>query len=167
MGFPHEKAKVRFVTQGYKNNYNSYVFHDTSTLRASSIRLVLSVVAILHILLCSHDVTQAYLQSKYEPMRRIFIQPKLGEMKTFRVGNDEILELVKPLYTICKPNDNCSFAVDEHVVNNLDRFPIAGDAALYVERNEKRGTIGVTGTYVDDSLNAGTNQFEQMTELTL
>lgn len=40
-GTPDEKAKVWYVEQGYNENENSYLVHDTRTLRVSSIKVVM------------------------------------------------------------------------------------------------------------------------------
>lgn len=79
-GTPNEKAKVRFIAQGFLDRDKSYVVHDTSTLRAASIRIILSVAAIERFRIFLHDVTQAYLQSKYELSRKIYIRPKREDL---------------------------------------------------------------------------------------
>lgn len=54
----------------------------------------------------------------------------------------------------------------EHIVNNLGRGPTAGDGALYFKRVTRRATR-ITGSYVDDALNAEDSQFGNRTEKTL
>lgn len=39
-GTPDEKAKVRYVAQGFSDGDKPYMVHDTNTLRKSSIRIV-------------------------------------------------------------------------------------------------------------------------------
>lgn len=44
--------------------------------------------------------------------------------------------------------------------------PSIGDSALYVKQDD-HGMEGITGTYVDESLNAGTERFKKHTEIKL
>lgn len=80
---PDEKAKEKYIVQGCSDGDKPYVVHDTSTPRASSIRLILFVSAVMRFRLFFHDVTQAYLQSKYELTRKIYVQPKKMELNIF------------------------------------------------------------------------------------
>lgn len=61
---PNEKAEARFVAHGYCDQVKNEIIHDSSTIRPSSIRIILSTAANLSFNLFSHDVMQAYLQSK-------------------------------------------------------------------------------------------------------
>lgn len=62
VGTPEEIAKAKYISQGYKDGRKQYFVYDTKMLRASSIRLILSVSAVMNFRLFSHNVTQAYLQ---------------------------------------------------------------------------------------------------------
>lgn len=57
---------------------------------------------------------------------------------------------------------------EEHLINKkkkgIDAVPVY--ISLYVIRSPTT-LEGFTGTYVDDCLNAGTEEFEQLTKLTL
>lgn len=62
-----ERTKVRFFAQGYDDRDKPFLVHDTSTLRFSSIRIVLSSASWNNFDLLSFNVTQTYLQSKGSP----------------------------------------------------------------------------------------------------
>lgn len=47
-GMPNEMAKVRFVTQGYYDKDKPFTVHEISTLRSSSIQLIISSASIYH-----------------------------------------------------------------------------------------------------------------------
>lgn len=111
-------------------------------------------------------MTQAYSQSKYELNRRIYIQPKREDLELFDLGQDEVFELIKPLYGICEACDFWGISMEEHLVNDLKMLPTPGDSALYVKSDGKK-VIGLTVPYVDDSLNGGTEEFIDLTNATL
>lgn len=56
---PTEAAIARYVAQGHNDPDKEVIVHDTVILRISSIRVILSIAAILSLRLFSHDVTQA------------------------------------------------------------------------------------------------------------
>lgn len=79
-GTPNETAKVRIISLGFSDRDKPYKGHDTSTLRAAPIRIILSVSAIEKFKMFCHDVTQAYLQNKYELQQKIYIRPKRDDL---------------------------------------------------------------------------------------
>lgn len=70
------------------------------------------------------------------------------------------------LYGLCDVGDYWEITLDDHAVNELEMRPTVGDQALYTKSQNSK-IIGVSGLYVDDSLNAGTLEFEKLTESTL
>lgn len=79
----------------------------------------------------------------------------------------KLFELSKPLYEICEPGNYWGFAMDEHVVNDLQMTPVLGDAALYVKRNKINEIIGITGMSAGDALNSVTPELKKFSEKTL
>lgn len=162
LGTPNETPKVRFVAQSYNDREKTSMVHDASTLRFSSIRVVISVANILGVRLFSHDVTQAYLQSREKLSRKVYIQPKTEDLATFGLKDGDLLELQKPLYGLCDAGDYWGATIDEHLTNDLGMFPHVGDPSLYVRK--RNGSMeGITGVYVDDSIHAGTQWFQNLT----
>lgn len=56
--------------------------------------------------------------------------------------------------------------MDDHVVNDLGMKPTVGDPASYTKSQDGK-FIGIYGSYVDDTLNVGSSEFEELTEKTL
>lgn len=111
-------------------------------------------------------MSQAYLQSKCELSRHIYIQPKPQGLQLFDLKPDELLELVKPLYGICEAGDYWGITMEEQLVNDLNMKPTPGDPALYVKVKGGK-VIGITGSYLCNSLNGGNADFIQEADATL
>lgn len=170
VGTPVEMAQVTYVAHGFGDRGKAHMAHDATSLRASSIRVILFVAAILGFRLFSHDVAQAYLQIKYRMTQAVYITPKPCDRPLFGLSDREVLKLVMPLYGICNAGDYWGITVSEHNVIDLGMLHIPGDSALYVKQVNRGGanrTIGITRCYVDNALNTGTAEFETFTESTL
>lgn len=105
VGTPDEKEKSRFISQGHKDKDKPYMVHDSVTLRASSVLLILSVAAVKGFRVFLQDVNQAYLPSKDNLTREIFILRKQEDRQILGVSDDEMLELLAPLFGICDDGD--------------------------------------------------------------
>ncbi|CDF36525.1 unnamed protein product [Chondrus crispus] len=71
---------------------------DIATTSSNSTRIIVSVSAIKGFRLFSHDVRQAYLQSEDKLTRKVFLLQKRTDLKYFGLGEEDILELLKPTY---------------------------------------------------------------------
>lgn len=69
-------AKSRYISQGFREKMKAFVVHSLPTLRQSSIRIIVSCVAMLGFRICLLEITQAYLKSKDKLSRQIYITPK-------------------------------------------------------------------------------------------
>lgn len=164
---PHEVAKARYVAQGYNDQEKKFIVHDVNLMRPASCRLIVSVAVCKGWRLFGHDVTQAYCQSEMSLTRKIYLQPKKKDMAIMGVGSDEVLELLFPLYGLCDAGDYWGVTFEKHLVNDLNMTPMKSDGAMYCWKEGDDGEIcGMTGTYVDDSLNAGTDKFQEHTKAT-
>lgn len=94
---PNELANLRYVAQGFKESYKTYMVHDTATMPAASFRQKISAVAVNALRVFSHDVTQAYLQSKEKVTRKIYIRPKREDFGIFGLDEEELLQLRRSL----------------------------------------------------------------------
>lgn len=64
VGTVNSQFKARYVLQGHNDKEKPFIVHNISTLRESSTKIILSTSAVLNFRIFSHDVNQAYLQSK-------------------------------------------------------------------------------------------------------
>ena len=153
-GTKDEVYKARFVVQGYRDKMKTSLVHDSATSRQVSARILVGLAAIFGFRLFSTDVTQAYLQSSSDLMREVYIKPG----KEFNLQPGEILKLLRPLYGLADSGDYWGATYSKHITEDLGMQPCVGDSAMFY-RSENDELIGMTATYVDDALQAGTPGF--------
>eukprot|EP00171_Calliarthron_tuberculosum_P003361 IDg3361t1 len=100
-GTEKAKAKARYIGQGFGDEMKSFIVHNSPHLRQSSLKVLVSMAAVMKYRIASLDFIQAYLQSLYSISRKIYVKPKLEDLELLEVGPDMLLELLKPLYGIC------------------------------------------------------------------
>ena len=106
----------------------------------------------------STDVKLAYPQSVILLQRCVFIRNPADE---FELAPDERLELLKPLYGLSDFGDKWHSTLCEHLIS-LGLTPSKADPSLMFKHNSEHQLIGIYGSYVDDLLRAGDNEFVQL-----
>ena len=158
--------KARYVAQGHRDMDKSYMVHNITNLRQSSTRIIVSVAAIKGFRIFSHDVTQAYFQSEEKLTPQVFLLPKKTDVEHFGLSQDEIVELMRPIYSMTDAGDHWGVTIDHHAKDDLGLVPLLGDPSLYIKRNDE-DLDGLLGMCVDDGCLAGDKVMQSLTELTL
>eukprot|EP00170_Pyropia_yezoensis_P000956 contig_4436_g959 len=166
VGSPEERPKSRYASQGHKGRYKRLSVHNLSTLRQRSTRMVVSTSAVRWLRLFAHDVNHSYRQSMEKMTCGVYLQPRAADRAYFGIGEDEVLQLVRLPYGICDAGDHWAATFTAHVEDDLGIVPTTGDPALYV-RDGTDGVDGLMGTYVDDSILGGNENFQVLTGATL
>jgi len=110
----------------------------------------------------SHDISQAYLQSSELLQRKVYLKPS----KEFKLSEDKLLELRKPLYGLSDSGDYWNYTMSKHLEKDLNMTPTVGDMSLFSKCIDNK-LAGLIGTYVDDSLICGNKEFEDLSKITL
>jgi len=166
VGTSDEKPKARYVAQGHLDKAKQFMVHNLATLRQRSTRLLVLTSAVLQFRLFSHDINQAYLQSRDTLARTLYLDPRPEDRHLFDLTDDEVLLLVRPLYGVCDAGDYWFVTLQWHVRKDLLMTPLSSDPALYM-RKGVNGLVGLMGTFVDDCLLGGTDEFQTATKTTL
>jgi len=123
--------------------------HNLATLRQRSTRLLVSTSAVLRFRLFSHNINQAYLQSRDKLARTLYLDPRPEDRHLFDITDEEVLLLVRPLYGVCDAGDYWFVTLQRHVRDDLLMTPLSSDPALYM-RKGFNGLVGIMGTFVDE-----------------
>ena len=161
LGTGEEMCKARFVVQGHTDVEKSLLIHNSTTLQKGSIRTLIAIAAISGMRLWTQDISQAYLQSARGLMRDVYVRPTTE----FKLKQGQLLKLLKPLYGLSESGDYWHETFFKHLHHDLSMRPTAGDLSFFFK--VLHGKLqGVVGTYVDDTLCAGTKYFENESEIT-
>lgn len=145
------KFKARYVIGGHRDKLREYLIHSSNSTQPQSVRILLSLAALLDFELWGDDVKQAYLQSMKKLNREIFIYEAVPD---FELEPEECLQLLKPLYGLCDSGDLWYATMDEHLRRDIGMIQSKLDPALYTLR-VKNELKGILASYVDDLLCAG------------
>ena len=178
----HERYKARYVMGGHRDQLKLYLVHDTQTLQQPSVRVILVIAAAEGYDVWISDVKLAYLQSGIKMKRKIYIRNPAPE---FGLEEDECFELLLPLYGLGDAGDMWHKTIKGHLEHDLGMHHTIIDPALHFSSVHASGDntcasgadsqiasgvhsrlIGLNGTYVDDLLRAGTNEFRQLCQKT-
>lgn len=87
----------------------------------------------------------------------VYVQPPSDVIE---LGPDELLKLLKPLYGLSEAGDYWSSTLTSFHMHRLRMFQATGDFALFF-RHICHRLVGLSATFVDDLLEAGTDQYKQ------
>jgi hypothetical protein len=94
-------------------------------------------------------------------MREVYIEPPKG----FHLSPDILLKILKPLYGLGDAGDYWSRTLTGHHRSELKMTQSTGDSSLFLRRL-LQNLIGLSATYVDDTLRTVTPQLERESALT-
>jgi len=113
----------------------------------------------------SHDVNQAYLQTKDKLPREVFVRPSARDARYFCVRDDRVFEVLLPLYGLPDAGDYWDVTVLDHVENELGMELLVSHPRLFVKYGANT-LQGLLGSCVEDFLMGGDTHFQNLTEKT-
>jgi hypothetical protein len=157
----NEIYKARLVVRGFQDRMKGFLVHEPNTVRVTSIRILMAIASLLGFSIWSEDVTQAFVQSTENLLRDIYLEPA----KELQMDQDLVLKLIKPLYGLSDSGDHWARTLNEHHKRDLGMTQSGIDGSLFFKQLGSN-LIGLSATYVDDTLRAGTPRFVKDAELT-
>ena len=157
-----DEDKARYTIAGHRDKMKKLIVHTTVTLQPSSIRLLALISEILDLELWISDACQAFLQAakKLTTVRYIIDPPP-----EFGIPPDMCLKVVRALYGLTESGDMWYETLDDHHAKDLGMVSSKLDPALYFKVEHSK-LVGLSGTYVDDILRAGTPEFRELANKT-
>lgn len=161
-GTDKEVWKARYIVQGHRDLERDVLVRRSTTLQQRGVRLIMAMAAIHGFKLWTTDVAQAYLQSQGQLGREIFID---NPAKEFELTADQALQLLRPLYGLSESGDHWYEELDKHHREDLQMKTLDSDHSLYYKIIDGH-IAGLSGTYVDDCIQTGTEDFDELTDKT-
>jgi Reverse transcriptase (RNA-dependent DNA polymerase) len=126
-GTSTEIYKARYVVQGFRDKKKTSLFHDASTSKQQSTKLLIGLAAIFGYTIFPTDVTQAYLQSAEPLMRDVYFKPSAE----FELSVTQVLNLLRPLYGLADSGDYWGRTLLNHLKEELRMKQTVGDPAMF------------------------------------
>lgn len=152
------KFKARFVVHGNRDKDKNNLVHTSTTLKHASTRIIIALAACFGLRIWSQDISQAYLQSASKLIRDIYLKPG----KDLELNGNQLLKLLRPLYGLSDSGDYWNTTFSDHIKNDLKMKNTVSDYSFFFKTIRGK-LLGLAGTFVDDIICAGSNEFEKDT----
>jgi Reverse transcriptase (RNA-dependent DNA polymerase) len=162
-GTDNERWKARFVVQGHNDIMKRAIVLDTATLSQRGARMIFAMAAIFGWKVWTEDVRQAYIQTTGRLVRDVFLTNLHGAEAELKLKPHEALRLLRPLYGLTEAGDLWHAEFTSQYRDKFGMVELQSEPALYAKFTEDV-IRGVTGLYVDDTISAGTNEYEAWTK---
>lgn len=103
------------------------------------------------------DVSQAFVQTNHSLRKPMFIKRVVSELD---LDCSIVLHLLCPPYHLNESGNVWLEALGEHHRKELDMKPLCSELAVYFLNGDKR-LIGMSGTYMEDTLSIGPQHFHE------
>lgn len=144
-----ELFKARFVLGGHLDKEKHIQVHNSTTLKSSSVRIILALATILGFDVSNSDVKQSYVQSASQLLRKVFIKPKELDLAV-----NEFIQILLPLYGLIESGDYWCETFGKFHLHDLRMEQATGDFSLIFRRQADK-LVALSGTHVDDALKSG------------
>ncbi len=141
------------------NDQEHGLFTGAPTVKRLSMRLLLALATSYRMKLWTRDVTQAFVQSKSELRRPVYMRPP----KEMQVPSGQVVKVVKPLYGVPESPMHWYTTYVEHNKTKLGMKQIPIDPCLMFSRTAGK-LSGILALQVDDTLVAGNEEFREKEE---
>lgn len=153
-GTTEERYKARLTAGGHRDREKALLIHNSQNIRHASVRLLISVGATQGWRIWSKDADQAYTQC--EDMSRVVVLVPAPE---FGLPPGVFLRVRKFLYGLAESGDAWHQKLKKEITVTMKMRSSTSDQALYY-KSTNAGLEGIAGTYVDDILLTGRDEFE-------
>ena len=157
---PNQYFKARLVILGHVDPEKPRVVNEAPTVLKSSVRLVLTLIASHSFTVWSRDITLAFIQSKENLKRDVYVRPPKGENILSKIGAPpgSILKAIKPQYGLAESPGYWWQTFRDWHVTDLKMGVTALDPCFFFKHGPQ-GLEGIQITQVDDTCGGGNNDF--------
>lgn len=143
--------KSRLVIQAFNDKEKHIVLTQSPTIQRVSQRIILCIAMMTLLVqtnLYLRDITQAYVQANTELNRLFFIRPPPELILAMGINNDDILQVILPLYGIPEAGNHWFKTYHTHHLEELSMEQSTYDPCLLYSTEP----FGVVGLQTDDTL---------------
>jgi hypothetical protein len=145
-----EIMKARLVIGGHRDKEKQFRVHTASTMRSTSLRMIMAIASIFGFRLASVDVAQAYLQAAEPLLRDIYVKLPPG---TIELDETELVQLLKPLYGLSESGDYWASTLNDVLLSRMNLTQAQSDMTVFFRKLATRLVL-IHGSHVDDIIHA-------------
>ncbi len=124
--------KFRLMIQAFKDQNKTFVLTQSFIIQRISQRLIicLAVTFSQTMNLYLRNITQIYVQSRFNLNRDFYVQSSLKLIKLMKISDDCILKVIKSLYDVSKANNHWFKTYHDHHIDKLKMTQFTYDSCL-------------------------------------
>jgi hypothetical protein len=142
--------KFRLMIQAFKDQNKILVLTQSLIIQRISQRLIICLAVTLSMNLYLRDITQTYVQSRFNLNRDFYVQSSSELIKLMNIFNDCILKVIKSLYDVSKADNHWFKTYHDHHIDKLDMIQFTYDSCLLYIIN--RICMSIVSMQTDDIL---------------
>ena len=138
------------------DRHKQMLVHASTTVKPSYVRVLVALAAIFGLKLWSKTLTLSCIQGAERILRQVYVKQK----PEFQLSTNELLQILRPMYCFSDSGEYWHSTFLKFLKIDLKMGRVAGDLSFFP--NLMHGKIeGLIATHVDDTLVAGTKDFNQ------
>lgn len=149
---------ARYVVQGHLHKEKEMLVHALTAVTQQAIRLLTSVPTFFGFSVWSEDMTLTCTQGAERILRKVYVKGN----PEFQLSSNKLLDILRPLYGLVDSGDYLQATFPHHLKKDLGMIANACDMAQIFKRLQS-SLQELIATHVDDTLGAGTKQFQHET----
>lgn len=142
------------MVQGHIYMDKALIVNNSNTIIHNPLRILIAIAAVFGLRIWSQDVSRSYFQAVENLMSKVRLRAP-GE---YQLGFTQLWKRLKLLYGLTDEFDYWCEKFTNHMREDLKMIPSTGYLALFTRLFSER-LAGITGSYVYDTLPAGTVYF--------
>ncbi len=122
--------KFRLMMQAFNDQDKTFVLTQSSIIQRVSQRLIICLAVTLSMKLYLRDITQIYVQSRFNLNRDFYVQSFFKLIKLMSISFECILKVIKSLYEVSEADNHWFKIYHDHHIDKLSMIQFTYDSCL-------------------------------------